>query len=347
MKKNKQVKWAVITLLIGILTIVAVLSQSKDLTFGDLMKLMRSLAPQYQILIYLCIAGYIVSEGIALYFLLKEAGYPQNLLNTTIYGASDIYCAAITPSATGGQPVCAWFMKRDNIPMGYITAVLSIYLIMHTFSTLTIGIICAFAGRSVFAGMSILSKILVVIGYLMITALAVLFVLVTTWEDRIKRVGNRIINHFEKKGKIKRGDYYRKKLDNIVDDYGTGVKSLGASVKVLFLVYIFNIIQRLCQTVISTIVYSATGGAFSSLGTVFVTQIFSVMGSSATPVPGGMGIADYILYDGLHTIMDKEASLQLELMSRGFSFYLCIIICLAIVVIGYIVKRTAYAIYKL
>ena len=40
LKKNKQVKWAVITLLIGILTIVAVLSQSKDLTFGDLMKLM-------------------------------------------------------------------------------------------------------------------------------------------------------------------------------------------------------------------------------------------------------------------------------------------------------------------
>ena len=66
------------------------------------------------------------------------------------------------------------------------------------------------------------------------------------------------------------------------------------------------------------------------------------MGSVCTPVPGGMGIADYILYDSLRTLMDKEASLQLELLSRSFSFYLMVLIRLIIVIVGYILKNTHY-----
>ena len=165
-KKHKQLMWAGITLLIGILTIVAVISQSRELTFSELLARMRQMNAGAQVLVYLCIAGYILSEGMALWLLCREAGYKRSLLDTTIYGASDIYCAAITPSATGGQPVCAWFMKRDHIPMGYITAILSIYLIVHTFSTLTVGLLGALMGRDVLRDMSILSKILVVLGYL-------------------------------------------------------------------------------------------------------------------------------------------------------------------------------------
>lgn len=341
--------WAFITLLIGILTIVAVISQSRELTFSELLARMRQMNAGAQVLVYLCIAGYIVSEGAALWLLCREAGYKRSLLDTSIYAASDIYCAAITPSATGGQPVCAWFMKRDHIPMGYITAVLSLYLIMHTFSTLTVGFLGILIGRDVFHDMSLLSKILIVMGYFAIAVLAFLFVAVTQWHDRIIRVGNRIIGGCAKKGWIKREQYWRDRLKSTVDDYSVGVKDLSAGWLVLLKVYGLNIVQRLCQTVISAIVYSATvtGGSADGARKVFVSQIFSMIGSSCMPVPGGMGFADYLLFDGCHTILAKEAALQLELMSRGFSFYLCIIICLLIVVIGYILKKTAYAILKL
>jgi uncharacterized membrane protein YbhN (UPF0104 family) len=134
-----------------------------------------------------------------------------------------------------------------------------------------------------------------------------------------------------------------------VDDYSTGVQGLSAGWKILFQVYLLNLAQRLCQTVISAIVYSATvtGGSADGARKVFVSQIFSMIGSSCMPVPGGMGFADYLLFDGIHTILDKETALQMELMARGFSFYICIIICLAIVLAGYLLKKTAYAILKL
>ena len=348
-KKHKQLMWAGITLLIGILTIVAVISQSRELTFSELLARMRQMNAGAQVLVYLCIAGYILSEGMALWLLCREAGYKRSLLDTTIYGASDIYCAAITPSATGGQPVCAWFMKRDHIPMGYITAILSIYLIVHTFSTLTVGLLGALMGRDVLRDMSILSKILVVLGYLTICLLAFLFVAVTRWHDRIIRVGNKIIDGLVRKGWLKREEYWKTRLRSTVDDYSTGVQGLSAGWKILFQVYLLNLAQRLCQTVISAIVYSATvtGGSADGARKVFVSQIFSMIGSSCMPVPGGMGFADYLLFDGIHTILDKETALQMELMARGFSFYICIIICLVIVLAGYLLKKTEYAILKL
>ena len=291
-KKHKQLMWAGITLLIGILTIVAVISQSRELTFSELLARMRQMNAGAQVLVYLCIAGY------------------------------------ITPSATGGQPVCAWFMKRDHIPMGYITAILSIYLIVHTFSTLTVGLLGALMGRDVLRDMSILSKILVVLGYLTICLLAFLFVAVTRWHDRIIRVGNKIIDGLVRKGWLKREEYWKTRLRSTVDDYSTGVQGLSAGWKILFQVYLLNLAQRLCQTVISAIVYSATvtGGSADGARKVFVSQIFSMIGSSCMPVPGGMGFADYLLFDGIHTILDKETALQMELMARGFSFYICIII---------------------
>ena len=105
---------------------------------------------------------------------------------------------------------------------------------------------------------------------------------------------------------------------------------------------LMNLLQRFCQTIISSLTYLATGGVGANVRQVYASQCFSTMGSVCTPVPGGMGIADYILYDSLRTLMDKEASLQLELLSRSFSFYLMVLISLIIVIVGYILKKTHY-----
>lgn len=346
MKQKKQIMWALITALIAVLTIVAVFSQSKDLTLSDLWSEIQTSNKGFLTLIFLCMVAYIVSEGFALQKLLAACSHPQSLGNSVIYAASDIYCSAITPSATGGQPVCAYFMKRDGVPMGYITGVLTMYLVMHTFATLTMGAAGIITGGDIYSGASILSKILIVLGYFNVTCLAVLFVLLLGWQKTIYKCGCRIIDWFAKKKVIKRPEYWKKRLDHALSDYGQAVKILKGNGKVLLFTYLMNLLQRFCQTIISTLTYLATGGTAENVRQVFASQCFSTMGSVCTPVPGGMGIADYILYDGLHTVMDKNASLQLELLSRSFSFYLMVLISLIIVIVGYIIKKTHYFTFK-
>ena len=71
---------------------------------------------------------------------------------------------------------------------------------------------------------------------------------------------------------------------------------------------------------------------------VYVTQIFVTIGSNCLPVPGAMGVSDYLLIDGLRDKMTEVLATNMELLSRGISFYISVIFCLAVVIVGY-VKR--------
>lgn len=342
MKKHKELLWTAIALGLAALSIVAVLSQSKDLTLSDLQNTLNSAKPGWLVLAFISMTGYILFEAATLYFLLDGMGFHRSPFQSLTYASSDIYCAAITPSATGGQPVCAWFMKRDGIPMGYITAILAVYLIGHTFATVSIGFFTLFAGWHVFTSLSWLAIILVVLGYLIMTGLAFLFLALLRMEQKILRIGNRIIDWLTRKNLVKRTQYWKDRLAHTLSDYGAGVKVIRGKWKLILVVYVLNLGQRLSQTIVSTLMYMATGGTGEHAGTVFAAQMFSSMGSMCAPVPGGMGVADYLLYNGLRSFMDKEAALQLELLSRSTSFYLCIALCLVIVIIGYIQRRNFY-----
>ena len=46
---------------------------------------------------------------------------------------------------------------------------------------------------------------------------------------------------------------------------------------------------------------------------------------NSVPIPGAVGAADYLFIDGFGGILKDPVSI--ELLSRGISFYCCIIIC--------------------
>lgn len=346
MKNNnhKHIMWTFISLLLALMSIAAVLSQSKEMSFSDLAAALFSCRPGWLCLAFLCMFGYIAFEGLIIWYLLRYCGFQRTVGQGILYAAADIYCAAITPSATGGQPVCAWFMLRDKIPMGFITAILALYLIAHTFSTLIIGFLTGLLAPGAFAGLSLLAKLLVILGYLTVTGLAVLFVFLLKKTDMIHRTGDRIIDWLTRKGWVKRNQYWKDRLSKVLSDYSSCLCVLKDNKRrVIATLMGLALLQRMSQTVVPSLVYLAQGGSASFAGTVFASQIYSAIGSMCMPIPGGMGIADYLLFDGLNTFLDKEAALQLELLSRSCSFYLCVFLSLMIVLAGYVKRHRQYS----
>ena len=86
-----------------------------------------------------------------------------------------------------------------------------------------------------------------------------------------------------------------------------------------------NFLQRLAIVLVPAFVYVGTGGAPGRLWDVIVTQSLVVVGSNAIPVPGAVGVADYLFLDGFEAIVPEPVNL--ELLSRGISFYCCIALC--------------------
>ena len=108
--------------------------------------------------------------------------------------------------------------------------------------------------------------------------------------------------------------------------------------KILFL----NIMQRICQIGVIVFVFLATGGQLQDVLSIFSIETFVIMGAYSAPLPGAVGVTDYLMINGFQKIMSPLSAINLELFSRGLSFYFCIIICgIAVIIKYFLIKRSS------
>ena len=87
------------------------------------------------------------------------------------------------------------------------------------------------------------------------------------------------------------------------------------------------------------LVYMAMGGSIKLAPVILAIQCFVTIGYNCVPVPGGMGVADYLMVDGFSDLMSMEDALHLEVLSRSISFYFCVALSAMIVLAGYLRQR--------
>ena len=189
---KKKLLWACLSLLIAGLTIWAVASQSRSFSPADLWALIRSANKGWLAAALLAMFGFIFFEGMAIIRVADRLGYRRSWLNGTLYGASDVYFSAITPSATGGQPVCAWFMMRDGIPGATATVTLLITLVMYTLALLLSGIVTMLVSLPVLMAFSRLSKVMIGLGSVILLFLGLFFLMLL----RKPRILHRVCGSF-------------------------------------------------------------------------------------------------------------------------------------------------------
>ena len=107
----------------------------------------------------------------------------------------------------------------------------------------------------------------------------------------------------------------------------------------LLQVYLLNLLQRLSQLLVTVFTFLAMHGNPARLMKLFATQVYVVLGSNSMPVPGAMGVADYLMINGYMELMTKEQAYRLEILRRGLSFYTCMILSMIVTGIGYLLLK--------
>ena len=322
-------------LLLAVLTITAVL-KGGGVSPGELAADIRDLSIPGILLSIFSMFGFIFFEGAALTVIVRSLGYPAKHRRGFVYSAADIYFSAITPSASGGQPASAFFMIRDGIPATAVMAALLLNLIMYTMAIITIGLAAVLLFPKIFLLFSIPCRIFILIGILTLTGLAVLFYLLMRKQLLLKKIAlgtAALLNRFHFH---RAAEKICQKLNHSLQEYNQCVNLLFDKKQMLLQVYLLNLCQRLSQLGVTLLVFLAMGGSCSVLPELFATQVYVVLGSNSMPVPGAMGIADYLMLTGYQALMSKAAAYQLEILSRGISFYVCMILSMIVTGIGYL-----------
>lgn len=329
----KQNLWTVLSLLIAVITIRIVAAQTNGTSLKSFLNSI-SQANWFWLGGALCgMLGIILFEACAVRCICRSLGYPTTRRKSWTYAAADIYFSAITPSATGGQPACALLMIQDGIPMIGVTATLLLNLTMYTLCIPTIGLICVLLRPGLFLQFSKLSQVLIVAGALAQMGLTLFFFLLVKNERLLHKLCNGFLWLMGKLHLVRQEKKMQAKIQTLMEDYRQCSSLLVGQKGMLVQVFFYNLLQRISQISVMVFVYLAMGGGSASPVDIWAMQSYVVLGSNFVPIPGGMGVTDYLMLDGLGVFMTAQRAADLEILSRSLSFYGCVLLCGAAILI--------------
>ena len=89
----------------------------KDIGIKGLCLAIGHAQPDYLVLGLSLMLVFFFCEGEAIRMIVKSLGHPVKHWQGFVYACVDFYFSAITPSSSGGQPVCLYYMSKDHVPV--------------------------------------------------------------------------------------------------------------------------------------------------------------------------------------------------------------------------------------
>lgn len=340
--QKKKIFWMIFSLALALLTIWAVLKQSEDMSIKKLLTIIEGADKKWIIVSMISAALFVFFEAVAICSILKEISYKKSIGKGILYSTSDIYFSAITPSATGGQPASAFFMLRDGIPVGVASATLVVNLMMYTAAIIFLGLIAVIVSPKLFFEFNFWSRVFIGAGAIGLTVLVIFFLAVLRRGEKVFTTLANLLRFLHKKKIIHKLDGRLLRLNKIQIDYENCSSLIAGKSSIMFKAFFWNVIQRSCQIVVPSMVYIALGGQRHQSVLLFFKQCLITIGYNFVPIPGAMGIADYLMIDGFSSFMTKNAAFELDMISRGITFYICVTISGLITLIGYMKGKKRY-----
>ncbi len=341
MKKSSRSKllWSLLFFVIAALSVYAIVSQSRSFTVDTFMDYLSRASVPYVLCAVLCMLGFIFFEGEAVRSICRAFGYGSGHLNCLVWSASDIYFSAITPSATGGQPACAFFMIKDGVPPLISTIALLVNLTMYTFSIIVLGALALILQPGIFAAFGTLSRVLICVGIAIQLGLGAFFLTLIVNEKLLHRICRGGLHLLCALRILRREEERQARLSEHMAAYAEYSSMIMSHRRALIKSFVLNLLQRLCVLCVPFFLCLASGGGIGNAFRVWAVQCMTVLGSNAVPIPGAMGVSDYLMLDGFGSFIPHRDVVDFELLSRAISFYICVLLCGAATLWKYLVLK--------
>ena len=326
-KKGNKLLWSILFILIAALSVWAIKQQNKSFSLKKFFAFWNSAKPSFIVGAFISMLCYIGFEAMALKSITQIFGYSTDFMSNYFYASGDLYFSAITPSATGGQPACGYFMSKDGVPLMATTIVLIVNTLLYTFSLVIRGAIDLILNPSTLMKFGPLSRFFIIFGVVIQVVLALFFYLLIAKEYLLEKIVSKFVRFLGKLKFVKNTDAKIEKINKKMDEYRETATLIKGKMSKLIIPLIYNILMRLSLVAVSVFVFLAAGNLMVDVGKIVSIQILVIIGAYVIPIPGAIGITDYIMIDGYKSLFDAEQAVNLELLSRTISFYACVMLC--------------------
>ncbi len=279
---------------------------------------------------------FILSEAFVIHYLLKALKYKVSLFHCCLYSFVGFFFSCITPSASGGQPAQAVFMKKDNIPVSASTITLLIITISYKAVLLLYGGIIIIFEPAVI--MHYLDPIMPVVHLGMwLNSGVVLFMLLLAIKPKLtEKMVMSIFNLVAKIAKSNKVDTARDNAEQSMDNYVTKSEFLITHKKLMLKVLAMTFVQRTILFLITFLVCLSFDSYEIGIFDVTMLQGAISIAVDMLPLPGGMGASEVMFKQVFTPVVGKDLSIPVMIVSRGLSYYTQIIISAIMTLVAYI-----------
>jgi len=279
---------------------------------------------------------YLLTESIYIKIILKSLNCRIKLWQGFVYSCVEFYFSAITPSSTGGQPAQAYYMHKDKIPLTKSSVTLLLNTIIFKLVLIIMGIIAIIFFPGLIFYNSTLFTIIFVFGMVVNTLVIICCLMLMYSKYWVKVIAESLIKlgaklHIIKNKEEKLQNFYKHLIE-----YQESAKYIKEHFSVSVKVFLITIIQRLAMFSVAFVVYKAFGLTGYSYIELVVVQIVVAIAIDSLPLPGGIGASEAMLLLIYDKIFGNEIALPAMLVTRGISYYFCLILSSIVVVINHL-----------
>ena len=272
-----------------------------------------------------CMFMYWGLEALILYIVTLNTGVQcrfRDILDVSMVGQ---LFNCITPFASGGQPMQAYYMIQRNMPLSTATASLMGKFIVYQVTLIIYSTVLMIARFAYFTANVSGFTYLTLIGYLVNFAVMGFFFAVIYFNKptiKIIQWGTKVASKMKL---VKHPEKMYKKIDNGVKDFSIGFFSLMRDKRLLVRSFLLSVAQLTFYMIIPYFIALAFGLSGMDIITLLAAQSFVMCISSFMPLPGGSGAAEGSFYVFFSMFFGAGTGVAM-LLWRFITYYLMIVV---------------------
>ncbi len=331
MEKKKKSKKIFINLLIFILLIIFTFSLVlKDQDVTEILKISATVKKQYILIAMFAMGVFVACESINIGRILKELGEKSKFISNVRYTLIGFFFSAITPAASGGQPMEIYYMHKDNISVAHSTLALLMQLCSIQIVTITVGIISAVLHFEVLKSGLIYLLILGII----LNSSALMLLIIAIFSKKLSEGLIKFVVKILKFFKIRNIEKKQEKLEKELESYQTSAKYIKEHRILMLKTVLTTAVQMLAYYTVPYWIYLAFGLNNSNIFDILTLQAVLYATVSGIPSPGSVGVSEGGFLGIFRNAFPETVISSAMLLSRGVNFYLLILISAIVVVIS-------------
>lgn len=289
-KTKKIFRWIYIFVTIAVIVIIGITdSQFRKINLFDIIS---KLSLIWVLLALSCIIMYWLTDTVIINYITGFMYGKEPFRRSFIISIIGQYYSALTPSSTGGQPFQIVYMKRNGIPIGASTCILSIKFLCYQTALCTFYIVGMFLRGGYFIANFHHVFWLSLIGFAFNAGAVVFILLVLISRNLVLKLSKAVINFLHKIRIVKNHEKAIHHAEEVIDDFTTALGYVKKYKRKVFNTYLISLAHLACFFSVSLLIYTAFGLTQYGWADLILMQSFLFITTCFFPLPGASGAAE-------------------------------------------------------